>query len=1197
MDTKLKKAVAKGDLELVRAALRDGADVNCMVKLDEIDPLYQYLMYRHEVLHYLRVDEQKSSSFPVLTLAVKNGNVEIMKELLQSGADVNLRSSSYLVGPLHVAAMKDDKEALQELLKKGADVDLKDGVDKAPIHYASKKGHIEALQELIKCGADVNLKGRRCKAPIHYASKGGHTEALRELIKYGADVNLKDWDDKAPIHYASAGGHTEALQEIIKCGADVNLKDLNSKAPIHYAIEGGYDETARELIKSGADVNIKDGWGKAPICYATEGGHTQAVLDLIKGGAYGSLKDGWGKALMHYAIEVGDTQILLDLIKFGAHVNPKDKALMRYATEGGHTEILWELVKRGADVSLKDEDHKAPIHYASKGGHTQAIMVLIKGGADVDLKDWGRKSPIHYATEGGHAESLRVLIKGGADVNLKDLVGKAPMHYAIEGGHTEVLQELIKGGADVDSQDNHGQGPIFGAVSRGHVDIVEVLIQNGVDVSATDCQGQTPIQCGLLSYEPRSCEAILELIHHGARLAVVDPGNVDNTTTAVLHSLYWRDRNLYIEAIKGMIIQGDKLCATDRKALSLELLETLSNLEVVRILCDNQHCLHFSDEFGRTVLHNIVGLGHHKAINTLLLHGVIFTATDAIGHTLLHSAVPIGNEETVHNLLNVGCDLKALDKFGRSVLHLASFYGHCKLMEIFISRGLDPNAIDSDGRNSLHFAVMNRQDEAVRVLCKNGAEVIDKSGMTPLDYLHPCEKRSLTFQQLHGNMDCLPFLRFNEEFSPSITIAPKLAEISRIPGFGSVQSIKEFTMEDFLKNIMTTVGDIVNKVLPGVKLKLIGCGSSFEGSKIVMPDEVDFLITLDMLDGAHLPIADGEGYLSMCGKDRSVGLHGSYSVWLWHKLVTWWSAHQIDGKSDKTFQMPFPPLRHPEHTTCVNWVWLFSDDVFHMMPVSIDLVIAMHDDKRGLYIVPKVPAESYVMERLRNEDKSFGRMSYPPQEVQHLRSLPPEDKDVYVTAKCLRLPEISGFKVLDDKGNIRIVSEYATSYRLKTVFLHLSEMFKESKLSHGRKVLLVYEWLESCLEREKLPMFFNRRYNVLAGSRLSTPDSLKVVRAMTKFVRELYERDYESEAAQDEEEVKRIQDMIPSCLSDTEEKKEEEAVQTMGTSYILVYDEEKGVLALRPSDPEEREEEDEEEEGGLGYIKLVETLQSPPDII
>jgi hypothetical protein len=98
----------------------------------------------------------------------------------------------------------------------------------------------------------------------------------------------------------------------------------------------------------------------------------------------------------------------------------------------------------------------------------------------------------------------------------------------------------------------------------------------------------------------------------------------------------------------------------------------------------------------------------------------------------------------------------------------------------------------------------------------------------------------------------------------------------------------------------------------------------------------------------------------------------------------------------------------------------------------------------------------------------------------------------------------------------------------------LAQDEEEDKQVHR---MIPLSWWEGypCVRSEKLPMFFNRSLYVLAGSRLSRVESLEVVRAMIKFVRRLYERDYESEIAQDEEEVKRVHHMIPSCLSDTKE--------------------------------------------------------------
>ena len=67
----------------------------------------------------------------------------------------------------------------------------------------------------------------------------------------------------------------------------------------------------------------------------------------------------------------------------------------------------------------------------------------------------------------------------------------------------------------------------------------------------------------------------------------------------------------------------------------------------------------------------------------------------------------------------------------------------------------------------------------------------------------------------------------------------------------------------------------------------------------------------------------------------------SYSVWLWRHLF----SYLVAAKSKCDFKQP---VWHPEHTNCVNWVWLYGDEVFKVIPVSIDLVMTQH-----LYITSK----------------------------------------------------------------------------------------------------------------------------------------------------------------------------------------------------------------------------------------------------
>jgi hypothetical protein len=150
-------------------------------------------------------------------------------------------------------------------------------------------------------------------------------------------------------------------------------------------------------------------------------------------------------------------------------------------------------------------------------------------------------------------------------------------------------------------------------------------------------------------------------------------------------------------------------------------------------------------------------------------------------------------------------------------------------------------------------------------------------------------------------------------------------------------------------------------------------------------------------------------------------------------------------------------------------------------------------------------------------------MSYPTLEVEHLRSLDQRLLDVFTTAKSLRKPEVCGFKLKCGKGNAVLVSEYITSYRLKTVFLHLVQLFlKSDTLSLGKMVLMVYEHLEGCLKRGRLPLFFDPEVDVLAGSKTSTEDSIRVAMTMTKLVRYMYRRDFQRDEKDDLVEEKRL---------------------------------------------------------------------------
>ena len=89
-----------------------------------------------------------------LHVASRNGNLEMVKALIENGADVNSRDSSQNT-PLHLACDNGNLEMVMVLLEKGATIDAINIDEDTPLHFACLNGHTDLAMALIKKGADI----------------------------------------------------------------------------------------------------------------------------------------------------------------------------------------------------------------------------------------------------------------------------------------------------------------------------------------------------------------------------------------------------------------------------------------------------------------------------------------------------------------------------------------------------------------------------------------------------------------------------------------------------------------------------------------------------------------------------------------------------------------------------------------------------------------------------------------------------------------------------------------------------------------------------------------------------------------------------------------------------------------------------------------------------------------------------------
>lgn len=145
--------------------------------------------------------------------AIKVGDIESLKEMLDCGLDVN--SKNYEISLLSFASFKGNEEMVKMLMERGADVNLKSEVGSTALINSARSGNKTILEMLINNGADVNAQESDGRTALMYAAWGNRTEIFKMLLAAGADVSLKDKNGDTALEWAQRNRNSK-IPEILK---------------------------------------------------------------------------------------------------------------------------------------------------------------------------------------------------------------------------------------------------------------------------------------------------------------------------------------------------------------------------------------------------------------------------------------------------------------------------------------------------------------------------------------------------------------------------------------------------------------------------------------------------------------------------------------------------------------------------------------------------------------------------------------------------------------------------------------------------------------------------------------------------------------------------------------------------------------------------------------------------------------------
>ena len=377
------------------------------------------------VEHGVSVADQRGNQ--PIHWAVMTRQVELIKSLLQSGADINAQRPDgarpldltngdyYYRGwrDLPSNAPEDHWSIMEFLIKQGAHYDLTS---------ACRREDLERVNQILKenpdaatCDSDyVTWYSGFC---LRSAVMTGNRELVELLLKHGSNPNHPE-HGIAPVGgslYEAAGrGYNEILELLLEHGGNPN-QDVESSGCV---LSAAQEEDIKQMLRQrGA---IVDPFGCCYYGYAEDFAkqcekdpHTANDSWLFSFAAERGYRDVVEVFLKHQPdlwrrmpARLGETPEITNwMIESGMQVNQVDWLGVHQLHHGCTPAELETWVSLGVDLNLVDQEHQTtPLGSAARRGDIEYARALLANGADPSVAGASWSLPSRWARRRGHSE-------------------------------------------------------------------------------------------------------------------------------------------------------------------------------------------------------------------------------------------------------------------------------------------------------------------------------------------------------------------------------------------------------------------------------------------------------------------------------------------------------------------------------------------------------------------------------------------------------------------------------------------------------------------------------------------------------------------------------------------------------------------------------------------------------------------------
>ena len=118
------------------------------VKINDLKMVETLLSINTETEEWTKVNARNNEGLTPLAISAQQGNMEILKLLIEYGANINLPSFENKLTPLHRAVSKGNIEVIQVLIENNAQLNVQDAIQRTPLDLARTLKKVEIINIL-----------------------------------------------------------------------------------------------------------------------------------------------------------------------------------------------------------------------------------------------------------------------------------------------------------------------------------------------------------------------------------------------------------------------------------------------------------------------------------------------------------------------------------------------------------------------------------------------------------------------------------------------------------------------------------------------------------------------------------------------------------------------------------------------------------------------------------------------------------------------------------------------------------------------------------------------------------------------------------------------------------------------------------------------------------------------------------------